>query len=64
MRITKNNLVWYFIRPEEELPASYVKHIKKIFKSIGEKNVVSSKILRRAPEETEGAGASSSKQQA
>jgi hypothetical protein len=64
MRITKNNLVWYFIRPEEELPASYVKHVKKFFKSIGEKNVVSSKILRRTPEETEGAGASSVKQQA
>jgi hypothetical protein len=47
MRITKNNLVWYFIRPEEELPASYVKHVKKFFKSIGEKNVASSKILRR-----------------
>jgi hypothetical protein len=61
MRITKNNLVWYFIRPEEELPASYVKHVKKFFKSIGEKNVVSSKILRRTPEETE---ASSNKQQA
>jgi hypothetical protein len=43
------------IRPE---------HVNKFFKSIGEKNVVSSKILRRAPEETEGAGASSSKQQA
>jgi hypothetical protein len=64
MRITKNNLVWYFIRPEEELPASYVKHVKKFFKSIGEKNVASSKILRRTEEETEGAGASSVKQQA
>jgi hypothetical protein len=64
MRITKNNLVWYFIRPEEELPASYVKHVKKFFKSIGEKNVASSEILRRDPEEAEGAGASSVKQQA
>jgi hypothetical protein len=36
----------------------------KFLKSIGEKNVASSKILRRAEEETEGAGASSSKQQA
>jgi hypothetical protein len=61
MRITKNNLVWYFIRPEEELPASYVRSCDKFFKSIGEKNVVSSKILRRTPEETEGAGASSVK---
>jgi hypothetical protein len=50
MRITKNNLVWYFIRPEEELPASYVKHVKKFLKSIGEKNVASSKILRRNEE--------------
>jgi hypothetical protein len=64
MRITKNNLVWYFIRPEEELPASYVKHVKKFFKSIGEKNVASSEILRRDEEEAEGAGASSVKQQA
>jgi hypothetical protein len=64
MRITKNNLVWYFIRPEEELPASYVKHVKKIFKSIGEKNVASSEILRRDEKEAEGAGASSVKQQA
>jgi hypothetical protein len=64
MRITKNNLVWYFIRPEEELPASYVKHVKKFFKSIGEKNVASSEILRRDEKETEGAGASSVKQQA
>jgi hypothetical protein len=64
MRITKNNLVWYFIRPEEELPASYVKHVKKFFKSIGEKNVASSEILRRDEKETEGAGASSDKQQA
>jgi hypothetical protein len=51
MRITKNNLVWYFIRPEEELPASYVKHVKKFFKSIGEKNVASSEILRRDEKE-------------
>ena len=64
MRITKNNLVWYFIRPEEELPASYVKHVKKFFKSIGEKNVASPKILRRDEEEAKGAGASSVKQQA
>jgi hypothetical protein len=64
MRITKNNLVWYFIRPEEELPASYVKHVKKFFKSIGEKNVASSEILRRDEKEAEGAGASSVKQQA
>ena len=64
MRITKNNLVWYFIRPEEELPASYVKHVKKFLKSIGEKNVASPKILRRDEEEAEGAGASSVKQQA
>jgi hypothetical protein len=64
MRITKNNLIWYFIRPEEELPASYVKHVKKFFKSIGEKNVASSEILRRDEKEAEGAGASSSKQQA
>jgi len=64
MRITKNNLVWYFIRPEEELPASYVKHVKKFFKSIGEKNVASSEILRRDEEKAEGAGASSVKQQA
>jgi hypothetical protein len=63
MRITKNNLVWYFIRPEEELPASYVKHVKKFFKSIGEKNVASSEILRR-DKKPEGAGASSVKQQA
>jgi hypothetical protein len=60
MRITKNNLIWYFIRSREQLPASYVRSCDKFFKSIGEKNVVSSKILRRAPEETEGAGASSS----
>ena len=64
MRITKNNLVWYFIRPEEELPASYVKHVKKFFKSIGEKNVASSEILRRDEEEAEGAEASSVKHQA
>ena len=64
MRITKNNLIWYFIRSREQLPASYVRSCDKFFKSIGEKNVVSSKILRRAPEETEGAGASSIKQQA
>jgi hypothetical protein len=64
MRITKNNLIWYFIRPEEELPASYVKHVKKFFKSIGEKNVASSEILRRNEKEAEGAGASSVKQQA
>jgi hypothetical protein len=30
---------------------------------MGEKNVASSKILRRTPEETEGAGASSTKQE-
>ena len=64
MRITKNNLIWYFIRPEEDLPAAYVKHVKKFLKSIGEKNVVSPKILRRDEEEAEGAGASSIKRQA
>jgi hypothetical protein len=47
MRITKNNLIWYFIRSREQLPASYVRSCDKFFKSIGEKNVVSSKILRR-----------------
>jgi hypothetical protein len=60
---TKNNLIWYFIRSREQLPASYVRSCDKFFKSIGEKNVASSKILRRM-EETEGAGASSVKQQA
>jgi hypothetical protein len=49
MRITKNNLIWYFIRSREQLPASYVRSCDKFFKSIGEKNVASSEILRRAP---------------
>jgi|TARA_Y100000389_G_scaffold6090_1_gene5862 hypothetical protein len=38
MRIKKNNLIWYFIRPEKELPASYVKSCKKFFKKLKEKN--------------------------
>jgi hypothetical protein len=64
MRITKNNLIWYFIRSREQLPASYVRSCDKFFKSIGEKNVASSEILRRDEKEAEGAGASSVKQQA
>jgi hypothetical protein len=47
MRITKNNLIWYFIRPEEAAPGLIRQTVDKFFKSIGEKNVASSKILRR-----------------
>jgi hypothetical protein len=54
MRITKNNLIWYFIRSRDQLPASYVRSCDKFFKSIGEKNVVSSQILRRACDKGNG----------
>jgi len=34
MRILKNDLTHYFIRPHEELPRSYLASCKKFFKSI------------------------------
>ena len=34
MRIKHNDLVWYFIRPHDQLPASYLKSCKKFFDSI------------------------------
>ena len=35
MRIKHNDLVWYFIRPHDQLPASYLKSCKKFFDSLG-----------------------------
>ena len=37
MRITKNNLIDYFIRPDDQLPAWYVKSCKDFFKELGAK---------------------------
>ena len=34
MRIKHNDLVWYFIRPHDQLPASYLKSCRKFFDSI------------------------------
>jgi len=34
MRIKKNDLTHYFIRPHEELPASYLKSCKKFFEEL------------------------------
>jgi hypothetical protein len=35
MRIKHNDLVWYFIRPHDQLPASYLKSCRKFFDSLG-----------------------------
>ena len=34
MRIKHNDLVWYFIRPHDQLPASYLKSCRSFFDSI------------------------------
>ena len=37
MRIKHNDLAWYFIRPHNQLPASYLKSCKKFFKELSGK---------------------------
>jgi len=34
MRIKHNDLTWYFIRPHDQLPASYLKSCNKFFQSL------------------------------
>lgn len=42
MRILKNDLTHYFIRPHEELPRSYLASCKKFFKELGAKQQAAS----------------------
>jgi len=37
MRIKHNDLAWYFIRPHDQLPASYLKSCNKFFQELGSK---------------------------
>jgi hypothetical protein len=34
MRIKHNDLTWYFIRPHDQLPASYLKSCRRFFESL------------------------------
>jgi hypothetical protein len=42
MRILKKDLTWYFIRPHEELPASYLKSCNKFFRELSSKHQAAS----------------------
>ena len=42
MRIKHNDLVWYFIRPHDQLPASYLKSCQKFFKELSDKQQATS----------------------
>jgi len=42
VRIKNNDLAWYFIRPEKDLPVNYVKSCKKFFKELSNKRQASS----------------------
>jgi hypothetical protein len=42
MKIFKNDLTHYFIRPHDELPAGYLKSCKKFFKELSNKQQASS----------------------
>jgi len=47
MRIKHNDLAWYFIRPHNQLPASYLKSCcKKFFKEISAKQQAASDKLQ------------------
>jgi len=48
VRIKHNDLTWYFIRPHDQLPASYLKSCKRFFKSL--KLQASSRKLDKQPE--------------
>ena len=42
MRIKHNDLAWYFIRPHNQLPASYLKSCQKFFKELSDKQQAAS----------------------
>jgi hypothetical protein len=42
MKIFKNDLTHYFIRPHDQLPAGYLKSCKKFFKELSNKQQASS----------------------
>ena len=42
MRIKHNDLAWYFIRPHNQLPASYLKSCQKFFKELSGKQQATS----------------------
>jgi hypothetical protein len=42
MRILKKDLTWYFIRPHEQLPASYLKSCKQFFQDLDKKQQAAS----------------------
>ena len=42
MRIKHNDLAWYFIRPHDQLPASYLKSCQKFFTELSGKQQATS----------------------
>jgi len=46
MKIFKNDLTHYFIRPHDELPAGYLKSCKKFFKELSNKQQAPSSKLQ------------------
>ena len=46
MRIKHNDLAWYFIRPHNQLPASYLKSCQEFFKELSDKHQAASDKLQ------------------
>ena len=49
MRIKHNDLAWYFIRPHDQLPASYLKSCKKFFSELSIKQQAASNKRQAVP---------------
>ena len=49
MRIKHNDLAWYFIRPHDQLPASYLKSCKKFFNELSIKQQAASNKRQAVP---------------
>ena len=47
MRIKHNDLAWYFIRPHDQLPASYLASCRKFFQELSDKHQAPSNKLRQ-----------------
>ena len=49
MRIKHNDLVWYFIRPHDQLPEAYLRSCRKFFKELSIKQQASSNKRQAVP---------------